>query len=77
MSYLPSILRPTALAVATLLLTPTSFVTTTATVASVSAVTIMTTTQAEARRARVQDHRRHPAQGGPYCRPNGPKCTKG
>ena len=77
MSYLPALLRATALGAATLFLVPTSFVAGTAAVATVSAVTIMTTTQAEARRARVQDHRnRHPAQGGPYCRTGGPKCQK-
>jgi hypothetical protein len=57
MSHLPLILRSAALAAATLFLTPTSFVTGTATVAAVSAVTIMTMTQAEAGRPKVRDHR--------------------
>jgi hypothetical protein len=57
MSYLPSILRAALLAAATLVLTPTSFVTGSATVATVTAVTVMTTSQAEAERARVRDHR--------------------
>ncbi len=70
MSLLPSILRSAALAAATLLLTPTSFVTGAATVATLTAVTIMTTSQAEAGRPRVQDHRKRtcpPHAGGPGC----------
>ena len=70
MSYLSSIQRSAALAAATLLLTPTSFVTGTATVATLTAVTIMTTSQAEAGRPRVQDHRKRtcpPHAGGPGC----------
>lgn len=63
MSYLPALLRSTALGAATLFLVPTSFVAGTAAVATVSAVTIMTTTQAEAGRPRVRDHR------GKICRP--------
>jgi len=71
MSNLPSILRSAALAAATFVLTPTSFVTGTATVMTVTAVTVMTTSQAEAGRPRVQDHRK------PTCPPHarGPGCT--
>jgi hypothetical protein len=69
MSYLPSILRSAALAAATFVLTPTSFVTGTATVMT---VTVMTTSQAEAGRPRVQDHRKRtcpPHARGPGCTP--------
>jgi hypothetical protein len=63
MSYLPSILRAAALAVAALVLTPTSFVTTTATV---SAVTIMATSHADAKpRPKVRDHRYRRCGGNP------------
>ena len=57
MSYLPSILRSAALVAATLVLAPMSFVTGAATVATVAAVTVLTTSQAEAERQRVRDHR--------------------
>jgi hypothetical protein len=72
MSYLSSFLRVALLAVATLVLAPTSFVTGAATVATVTVVTVMTTSQAEAGRARVQDHRK------PTCPPHagGPGCTR-
>jgi hypothetical protein len=52
MSFLPSFLRPAALAIAALVLNP--FIAGTATVATVAAVTV---SQAEAGRSRVQDHR--------------------
>jgi hypothetical protein len=73
MSFLPSILRAAAVAATALLLTPTSFVAGTATIATVTAVTVMTVSQAEAGRARVQDHRTRkppcpPHAGGPGCR---------
>jgi hypothetical protein len=45
------------LAAATLFFAPTLFVTGTATVATVTAVTIMATSQAEAGRPKVRDHR--------------------
>jgi hypothetical protein len=62
MSYLPSILRAAALAVAALVLTPTSFVTT----AAVSAVTIMATSHADAKpRPKVRDHRYRRCGGNP------------
>lgn len=72
MSYLPSILRSVALAAATLVLAPASFVTSAATVATVTAVTVVATSQAEAGRPRVQDHRK------PTCPPHagGPGCTR-
>jgi hypothetical protein len=57
MSCLPSILRSAALVAATLFFTPMSFVAGTATVATVAAVTVMTTSHAEAERQRVRDHR--------------------
>jgi hypothetical protein len=57
MSHLPSILRSVAFAAAALAFTPTSFVTGTATIATVTAVTVMTTSQAEAGRPKVRDHR--------------------
>lgn len=57
MSYLPSLLRAAALAVAALLLTPTSFVTGATTVATVTAVSVMTSSPAAAERPRVRDHR--------------------
>ena len=70
MSYLPSILRAAALAAATLLLTPTPFVSGVVTVATVAAVSLMTASQAEAGRPKVQDHRKRrcpPHAGGPGC----------
>lgn len=72
MSFLPSFLRSAALAAATLFLAPTPFVTGTAAVATVTAVTFMTTSQAEAGRPRVRDHRK------PRCPPHagGPGCTR-
>ena len=57
MSFVPSILRSAALVAATLVFAPTSFVAGTATVATVAAVTVMTTSQAQAERQRVRDHR--------------------
>jgi hypothetical protein len=68
MSYLLSFLRSAALAAAALFLTPTSFVTGTATVASVTAVTVMTSSPAEAERARVRDHRCRWGQISQNCR---------
>jgi hypothetical protein len=58
MSLLPSFLRSAALVAATLFLSPTPFITGTATVAAVAAATVVTASQAEAGRPKVQDHRR-------------------
>ena len=71
MSHLPSILRPAALAVATLVLSPTSFVAGSATVAIVTAATVTASSQAEAARSRVRDHRCLPGISGK------PKCWTG
>ncbi len=57
MSYLPLFLRSAVLAAAMLFMSPTPFVTGSATVAIVTAATVMTTSQAKAERARVRDHR--------------------
>ncbi len=72
MSFLPSFLRSATLAVATLFFAPTPFVAGTATIATVTAVTVMTTSQAEAGRPKVRDHRTRrcpPNAGGPGCIP--------
>jgi hypothetical protein len=58
MSHLLTLLRSGALAAATLFLASTPFVTGSATVAAVTAVTVMTSSPAEAERARVRDHRK-------------------
>lgn len=58
MSYLPSFLRSAALAAATLFLSPTPFVTGSATVAIIATATVVTTSQAKAERPRVRDHRK-------------------
>ncbi len=58
MSFFPSVLRPALLAVATFAFVPSPLITVSATVAGVTAVTVMTSSQAEAARAKVQDHRR-------------------
>jgi hypothetical protein len=66
MSYLSSLLRSAALAIATLLFVPTSFVAGTATVATVSAVTVMATSHADAKpRPKVRDHRYRRCGGNP------------
>jgi hypothetical protein len=73
MSLFRPILRSCALVAAMLFLNPASAITTAATVAGVTAATVMTVSQAEAGRARVQDHRTRkppcpPHAGGPGCR---------
>jgi hypothetical protein len=74
MSLFRPILRSCALVAATLVLNPSSAVTTAATLAGVTAATVMTTSQAEAGRQRVQDHRTRK----PPCPPHagGPGCTR-
>jgi hypothetical protein len=66
MSYLSPLLRSVALAAAALFLTPTSFVTGTATVATVTAITVMATSHADAKpRPKVRDHRYRRCGGNP------------
>lgn len=68
MSFFPSVLRPALLAVATLAFAPSPSIT--VTVAGVTAMTVMTSSQAEAGRPKVRDHRTRrcpPNAGGPGC----------
>ena len=69
MSFLPSIFRSAALAAATLILSPAPLVTGAATVATVTAFTVMTSSPAEAERARVRDHRCRWGSANQNCRP--------
>jgi hypothetical protein len=70
MPFFPSVLRPALLAAATLAFVPSPLITVTTTVAGVAAMTVMTSSQAEAGRPKVRDHRTRrcpPNAGGPGC----------